>query len=90
MAGIPQYRVPSGTGIRVFDATLGLIACFVLVYAVLPGTLKVGHRITIGLCVALFILFPVAILAHWLFSVPTRLNYALGLSPQPTLLLSAR
>lgn len=62
-------------GIAMFDVVAGILGLF-LVFR----SLHFQHPLALG---ALTV-FPIAILAHWLFGIPTMLNYYLGISAQPT------
>lgn len=70
---IPKLRV---FGIRVFDPIVAILALWLLFWFL---------KIQCAFLWSLVLVFPIGILAHWIFNVPTFLNCKLGLVRDPTI-----
>lgn len=77
--GIMTFRI---CGIRVFDTVLTILGLWLLFWLLQwrVGKLNGGVAVATGLALALVCTFPLAILGHAIFGVPTALNCALKLA----------
>ncbi len=74
MTSIKELRSHRVFNISIFDVVMAWIG----LYLIALYTLVQNPGITSTLCV-----FPLSIVAHAIFNIPTELNYKLGISEEP-------
>ncbi len=82
--GIPEQRIGGKHGIRVFDTVLALVVLWIILFILQwkAGKMKPQIAVFTSFGLALIVLFPLAIIVHAVFGIPTSLNCKLHLASQ--------